>query len=131
MDRLTYKTDISAFSSENPDTIEFEVGALEAQFGSNPTALMTGGVVLRQGSKVAGADSARYDPDQRALFLEGAVRYEDSGTKIASDSAEFSYDFGRIRFAGAEFSLGSNNAHGAADALEVHERGRPELNGVS
>ncbi|MCH7821501.1 MAG: LPS assembly protein LptD [Proteobacteria bacterium] len=131
MDRISYETAESAFSSENPDAIEFEVGALQAQFGSNPTALMTGGVVLRQGSKVAGADSARYDPDQRALFLEGAVRYEDSGTQIASDSAEFAYDFGRIRFEGAEFSLGSNNARGAADALEINERGRLELDGVS
>ena len=91
---------------------------------------MSGGVVLRQGNKVAGADTARYVPDQRALFLEGAVRYEDPGTQIISDAAEFSYDFGRIRFEGAQFSLGSSNARGAAQAIEVNQEGRLELDGV-
>jgi LPS-assembly protein len=92
---------------------------------------MTGGILLRRGDKLAGADSARYDPDSRALLLDGSVRYEDAGTQVESDSAEFSYGFGRIRFEGAKFSLGDGDAHGAADALEVNQEGRLELDGVS
>ncbi|MBT8098854.1 MAG: hypothetical protein KJO82_03850, partial [Gammaproteobacteria bacterium] len=67
------------------DSIQFEVGELDAQFGPRPTAEMRGGVVLRQGDKLAGADKARFDPDQKALLLDGDVRYEDSGTQIVSE----------------------------------------------
>ena len=113
-----------------PGAIEFEAGALEAQFGTRPSAAMTGGVTLRYDDKLAGADSARYDPEQRAVFLDGSVRYADPGTRITSNTAEFAYDLGRIRFEGAEFSLGSNNARGTAEALEINKQGRLELDGV-
>ena len=131
MDRLMDDTRLSALQSENPDTVVFEVGELDAQLGEQPAASMSGGVVLRQGNKVAGADSARILPMQRSLYLEGAVRYEDPGTQIASESAEFSYDFGRIRFEGAEFLLGRTNSRGAAEAIEINQQGRLELDGVS
>ena len=115
---------------DNPETIQLEAGAIEAELGDNPTARMTGSVVVRRDDKVAGAETARYDPQQRALFLEGGVRYEDPGTQILSRSAEFGYDLGRIRFEGAEFSLGSNNARGAADLLEINQNGTLTLGGV-
>jgi LPS-assembly protein len=115
---------------DNPETIQFEAGHIEAQLGDEPTALLSGGVILRRDDKIAGADTARYDPEQRAIFLEGGVRYEDPGTRIRSDAAEFGYDAGRIRFAGAEFSLGSNNARGAAELLEVNQAGTLTLDGV-
>ena len=137
MQRLSVDSPLSTFSADNFDpsfrssqTIQLEAGGLEAQFGAEPTALMTGGVLLRQGDKLAGADVARYDPDNKALLLEGSVRYEDLGTLIASDSAEFGYVTGRIRFEGAEFSLG-NNARGEAAVFEVNQDGRLELDGVS
>jgi LPS-assembly protein len=115
---------------DNPETIQLEAGTLEAQLGDKPTASMTGGVLLRRDDKYAGADSARYDPEQRALLLEGGVRYEDPGTQILSRSAEFGYDLGRIRFEGAEFSLGSSNARGAAEELEINQNGTLTLGGV-
>jgi LPS-assembly protein len=115
---------------DNPETIQLEAGTLEAQIGENPTASMSGGVLLRRDDKYAGADSARYDPEQRALFLEGGVRYEDPGTQILSRSAEFGYDLGRIRFEGAEFSLGSSSARGAAEELEINQNGTLTLGGV-
>ncbi|MGB5627894.1 MAG: LPS assembly protein LptD [Woeseiaceae bacterium] len=115
---------------DNPATIQLEAGRFEAQIGDEPTASMSGGVLLRRDDKIAGADSARFDPERRALHLEGGVRYEDPGTQIISDSAEFGYDVGRIRFDGAEFSLGSNNARGAADSLEINQNGTLTLAGV-
>ena len=114
----------------DPDTITLEVGGIEATLGDNPVASITGGILLRQGDKLAGADSARYDPDIRTLMLEGNVRYEDTDSLVASDSAEFSYDFGRIRFEGAEFALSASEAHGGATAIEINQRGRLELDGV-
>ena len=114
----------------NPATILFETGTFEMQLGDDPTASMTGGVLLRRDDKLAAAEAARYDPEQRALFLEGGVRYEDTGTQIHSDLAEFGYGTGRIRFEGANFSLGSSNARGAAEALEINENGTLSLDGV-
>lgn len=130
MDPITDAAALSSAATGDPATIVFETGELEAQFGENPAASMTGGVLLRQGDRLAGADSARYDPEQRALLLEGSVRYEDSGKQVKSDAAEFSYDSGRIRFEGAEFSLRSSNSRGAARAIEVNREGRLELDGV-
>jgi LPS-assembly protein len=115
---------------DNPYTIQLEAGAIEAVLGDKPTARMTGGVLLRRDDKIAGADSAYFDPDQRALFLEGGVRYEDPGAQILSRSAEFGYDLGRIRFEGAEFSLGRSSARGAADQLEINQNGTLTLGGV-
>ena len=92
---------------------------------------MTGGVLLRRGDKLAGADAAKFDPDQRALHLLGHVRYEDPATQILSDSAEFSYDSGRIVFAGAEFTLGNSNSRGSADNLLINQQGQLQLDEVS
>ena len=131
LDRLSDEVQIPALNLENPEAVVFEVGALQAEVSPTPSASMTGGILLRRGDKLAGADSARYDPDSRALLLDGSVRYEDAGTQVESDSAEFSYGFGRIRFEGAKFSLGDGDAHGAAEALEVNQEGRLELDGVS
>jgi LPS-assembly protein len=116
---------------DNPDAIVFEVGRLEAQFGDNPTASMTGGVLLRQGDRLTGADSARYDPLHKSLLLDGKVRYEDPDSFVESESAELSYNLGRIRFEGANFTLDDNTARGAADALEINQEGRLELDNVS
>ena len=114
----------------NPNTIELEAGSFEAQFGALPTAMMSGGVLLRRDDKLVGADSARYDPEQKALLLEGGVRYEDPSTQIISSSAEFGYVTGRIRFEGAEFSLGGSNSRGAADALAINQNGLLTFDGV-
>ncbi len=115
---------------ENPETIQLEAGAFEAQLGDPASASMTGGVLLRRDDKIVGADTARFDPEQRALFLEGGVRYEDPGTQVLSRSAEFGYDVGRIRFEGAEFSLGRSSARGAAQVLEINRSGELILGGV-
>ena len=112
-------------------TIEFEAGRVEAQLGTEPSARLSDGVLVRSGSKLAGADTARYEPAGQALVLEGNVRYADAGTEVASDSAEFSYGSGRVRFQGAEFSLGTNNARGNADDIVISDVGGLELENVS
>ena len=112
------------------ETIHLEAGAIEAQLGAQPTASMSGGVLLRRDDKLVGAESARYDPAAKALHLEGGVRYQAPGTQILSESAEFAYVTGRIRFEGAEFSVGGRNARGAADALEINQTGTLTLEGV-
>ena len=111
--------------------VVFEAGRIEAQLGESPTAELTGGVLVRSGNKLAGAESARYRPADKALVLRGNVRYEDAGTQVASDEAEFAYETGVVRFAGADFSLGSNNARGSASGVEINQYGRLELDDVN
>ncbi|MEO1246170.1 MAG: LPS assembly protein LptD [Pseudomonadota bacterium] len=111
--------------------IEFLTGSLEARLGEEAGAELRGGVVLRQGPRLAGADSANIDPLTRSLYLSGKVRYEGPSTQILSDTAEFSYDDGRVRFTGAEFALADGGSRGSADVLEVNQDGRLELDSVT
>jgi len=112
------------------ETFEFEVGRVEAGVGDDPAMRMTGGVLVRRGNRVAGAESAVYNPDARSLLLDGGVRYEDPESEITSKSAEFAYDSGRIRFDGAEFRLGQTGSRGAADFLQVSGDGTVDLGEV-
>ena len=137
MQRLSADSPLSSFSPEYFDpsllksqSIQLEVGEIEAELGARPSASMSGGVLLRQGDRLAGADKARYDSENKAIVLDGSVRYEDLGTLIASDSAEFAYVTGRVRFEGAEFYL-SNGARGEAADIEINQDGRLELNKVN
>jgi LPS-assembly protein len=115
---------------DNPDTIQLEAGRVEGRLGEEPAASLTEGIVLRRADKLAGADSAHYDPETRSLHLDGDVRFEDPGTQVISDSAEFGYDSGHILFSGAEFSL-SNNGRGAAERLQIDQEGLLQLDAVS
>lgn len=121
---------LSRLGTGNPDTIEFYAGEFDATFGQDPRANLSGGVVLRRGDRLAGADSAIYDPLTRAVILSGDVRYEDPDSSVASESAEFGYDTGRIRFEGAQFQVGSRNARGAAKVLEINQDGKLKLTNV-
>ena len=127
---MTVDSTLSSVPLGDPDTIILEAGRVEAQIGDEPTAKMSGGVQLRRDNKLAGAETARFDPVRQALHLEGDVRYQDPGTRILSDSAEFSYLDGRIRFDTAEFTLGGGDSRGAAEALEINQDGTLILDGV-
>jgi len=129
--RLDDEVQMPPRTIEGESAIELAAGEFEATIGPNPAATMSGGVLLRRGDKLAGADRASFDPDKRAVHLDGDVRYEDPGTQIRSDSAEFSYDSGRIQFSGAEFSLGHNNATGSASNLLINQQGQLQLDDVS
>lgn len=113
------------------EVIQFEAGQFTAQLGEKPSATMSGGVLVQQGERLAGAERANFSAETMALRLQGDVRYEDPSTRINSDSAEFSYTSGRIRFEGAEFTLSGGAARGAASALEINQQGRLELDDVT
>ena len=115
---------------EDSGTFEFEVGNLAAGIGDDPTMTMTGGVLVRRGARVAGAENARYNPASGTLLLDGGVRYEDPESEISSESAELSYEAGRIRFEGAEFRLAQTNSRGAARVLQISEDGTVDLGDV-
>jgi len=120
-----------AGDDEHQAAIVFEAGQVDASIGENPAASLSGGVSVRRGSRMAGAERAYYDPDAVALILEGNVLYRDLNTEISSTAAEFSYTTGSIRFAGAEFRLGQSNSRGSASAIDISQDGTLHLGGVS
>ena len=128
---IVEKSLFSDLDTDETEAIQFEAGHIEAQLGDSPTARMSGGVLVKQGDRLAGAESASYDPDTLALSLEGGVRYEDPNSQITSDSAVFSYSSGHIRFEGADFRLSDGGARGTASALEINREGRLELDDVN
>ncbi len=128
---LTTDSLLERYGVGEEDVIELQAGEFEATLGDLPTASMSGGVVLRRGNRLAGAEAASYDPVQRALNLTGDVRYEDPDSLVLSEAAKFAYESGLIRFEGAQFEVGPDNARGAASALEINREGRLQLGGVS
>jgi len=110
-------------------TITFEAGSVDAEVGENPRIALSGGVLVRRGERLAGADTANYDPDSMSLALDGQVRYQDPMTQITGSSALLSYATGTIRFEGAEFQLGGGS-RGAASKLEISQEGTLHLAGV-
>ena len=86
---LDEEVEMAGSEGDDDGAIELAAGEFEASFGSDPVATMSGGVLLRRGNKPAAADQAEFDADRRAVFLNGNVRYEDPGTQVRSDSAEF------------------------------------------
>ena len=117
--------------ADDTGAVEFLTGSFEARLGEDAGAELRGGVMLRQGNRLAGADSADIDPLTRSLYLSGNVRYEDPATQIIGDTADFSYDAGIVRFTGAEFSLGGSNARGGAEEVFISQDGRLELDEVT
>lgn len=111
----------------DPDIIEFQAGEIDATFGNNPSASLSGGVIVRNGERLVGAEDAAYDPLTQALLLTGSVRYEDLDKSVSGTSAEFSYATGRIRFEGAEFQLGQSGSRGSASVLQITQDGRLQL----
>ena len=117
-------------TDDENDTITFEAGSIDALLGPSPRVNLDGGVLVRRGGRLAGADSASYDPDAASLQLDGNVRYRDPDTEILSDAAAFSYSTGRVTFAGAEFQLGLSGARGAAESIDISQEGTLSLDGV-
>ncbi len=122
---------LTAVDFGDDETFSFEAGQVEAQFGVAPSAVLTGGVLVRRGNRLAGADSAIYDPQTQTLRLDGEVRFEDPQTQIRSDFAEFSYSTGHIEFSGADFLIGPSNGRGSADLLALDQDGTLNLNVVN
>ena len=74
-----YEDAPGALDLGNPDTVQLEAGEFEAQLGENATTKLSGGILLRREDRLAGADTATYDPRTRSVFLGGNVRFQDPG----------------------------------------------------
>jgi len=109
--------------------LQFETGEFDALLRPPRQASLSGGILLRTGDRLAGADQAFLEEAERRVQLTGNVRYEDSETRIKAESADLAYDTGVIDFQGAEFSVGTDG-RGNAGALTITEDGRVVLKNV-
>jgi len=128
--QLSFET-LQGDSQLDENTIMFEAGQVDIALGDEPEAAMSGGVLVRRGDRLAGADEATYEPTSQSLTLIGAVRYEDPQTLVTGSSAEFAYESGRVRFDGAKFLLDDSQSRGAANVLEINADGRLILDEVN
>ena len=128
---LPDSSEFPAFDDADSETVHFEAGSIEAQLIPEPRASMSGGVLVRRGDRLAGAESADYDPETRSLHLQGDVNYRDPDSEIFSQSADFAYDTGQIRFEDAEFLLSKSNSRGAAGVLQISQDGTLDLENVN
>lgn len=119
------------WDAESEGQVVLEAGSVVADLDGQPALSLSGGVLVRRGDRLAGADTASYDPSTMTLALEGDVRYQDPRAQITGSSARFSYSTGTILFQGAEFQLGRTGSRGAADALEISREGTLRLGNVS
>jgi LPS-assembly protein len=128
---LPDSSEFPAFDDADSETVHFEAGSIEAQLIPEPRASMSGGVLVRRGDRLAGAANADYDPETRSLHLQGDVNYRDPDSEIFSQSADFAYDTGQIRFEDAEFLLSKSNSRGAAGVLQISQDGTLDLENVN
>ena len=128
---LASDSQLERLDDAGPDALVFLAGRMEGALSGDEAASMSGGVLVRRGDRLAGADTALYDPEGKSLLLRGNVRYEDPGNRVTGDSAVFAYETGQIRFEGAEFRLGQGGGRGAAERFEIRREGTLELDDVS
>jgi len=128
---LPDSSELPPFGDADSETVHFEAGSIEAQLIPEPRASMSGGVLVRRGDRLAGAANADYDPETRSLHLQGDVSYRDPDSEIFSQSADFAYDTGQIRFEEAEFLLSTSNSRGAAGVLQISQNGTLDLENVN
>ena len=128
---LPDSSELPPFGDADSETVHFEAGSIEAQLIPEPRASMSGGVLVRRGDRLAGAANADYDPETRSLHLQGDVSYRDPDNEIFSQSADFAYDTGQIRFEEAEFLLSTSNSRGAAGVLQISQSGTLDLENVN
>ena len=111
--------------------VVFEAGSIEAIVSEEPRMSLGGGVLVRQGSRLVGAETAEYDPATTSLQLQGDVQYRDPSTEITSDTALFSYSTGIVSFDGAQFLLSPSGSRGAAGLIQLSQEGVISLGEVN
>ena len=128
---LATDSQLERLDDADPDALVFLAGRMEGALSADEAASMSGGVLVRRGDRLAGAETALYDPEGKSLLLRGNVRYEDPRNRVTGDSAVFAYETGQIRFEGAEFRLGQGGGRGAAERFEIRREGTLELDDVN
>ncbi len=101
-----------------------------AEFTHDGDARLTGGVVIRQGTRQVSAQSATYDASERHFEVTGDVEYQSRDLRVKGSSGSWDADGGGT-FNDAEFELPSRPARGTSSLINVSSEGDLNLRQVS
>ncbi len=120
----------SVFSSRaNDDTIDVLTG--DAEIALNGSALFRDRLVLRQGVRELGADSATYDRASGEFEASGNIDFRDPNTWVRGKAARYNSVSGDFSIDGAEYDLYTVPARGAADRISVEATREITLSNVT
>jgi LPS-assembly protein len=118
----------SADTDNEPVTIEAD--DKDFSFDVNGNAVLSGNVVMRQGSKLVRADRMEYDSKTGRFKFVGAVEFSSPALKVRGSSGDYSPALG-AQFEGAQFELPARNVRGAAGSMKVDANNTVTLEDVS
>ncbi|MDP2323546.1 MAG: LPS assembly protein LptD, partial [Gammaproteobacteria bacterium] len=106
----------------DPNSIDVITGDVEVDL--NGPATFKDRVVMRQGNRELGADSARYDQESGEFSAAGNIEFRDPATWVKGNAARYNATTGLFSIEGAVYELYTVPARGSADriALEASEQ---------
>jgi hypothetical protein len=116
----------TAIAIRGPEELPIEVTSGAAEVSRQGDAILSGGVVVRQGDQQLSAESAAYEARTGAFKVEGDVEFTAPELRIKGSTGSWSVAGGGS-FSGAEFALPARPARGAAADLRLRPDGALQL----
>lgn len=113
----------------DPNVIDVITGDVEVDL--NGPATFKDRLVLRQGNRELGADSARYDQDSGEFAAEGNIEFRDPVTWVKGDAARYNATTGLFSIEGAVYELYTVPARGSADRIALEPTQELSLSNVT
>ena len=118
--------DMPVLETYNPfinKSINIEADNIFLDLNSGLSTNLEGNVLIKDSDNVTTAKSAKYDPSDESLNLNGEVNYSNDNFSISSQSALFTYSNGEIIFDEAQFLFSNNTSRGNAEYIEIQDKG--------
>jgi LPS-assembly protein len=113
----------------DPNAIDVITGDVEVDL--NGPAIFNDRLVMRQGNRELGADSARYDQDSGEFSAEGNIEFRDPVTWVKGNAARYNATTGLFSIEGAVYELYTIPARGTAERIALEESRQLSLTNVT
>lgn len=113
----------------DPNAIDVITGDVEVDL--NGSATFNERLVMRQGNRELGADSARYNQSTGEFSATGNIDFRDPSTWVTGNSARYNATTGLFSIEGASYELYSVPARGTADQIALEQSRQLSLTNVT
>ncbi len=113
----------------DPNAIDIITGNVEIDL--NGPATFNDRLVMRQGNRELGADSARYDRDSGEISATGNIEFRDPVTWVKGNAARYNATTGLFSIESAVYELYTVPARGTADRIALEESRQLSLTKVT
>lgn len=113
----------------NDSVIDLVTGDVELDL--NGPATFKDRLVMRQGNRELGADSARYDQGTGEFSAVGNIEFRDPGTWVTGNAARYNATTGLFSIEGASYELYTVPARGTAGSISLEATRKLTLTDVS